>query len=149
MSDFVSERQGGRKMTTVASNEMDQAEKATESEVGRYEKAFRETRRVLDESIETLMILEEIESSPDRRDQIELKRLELETSRSNLVRANIAFHTSNATMTPPSPALVSEIVRLSKESVELTVERATPAAVLRLATSALNKFTKIQTLANS
>ena len=136
-------------MNVIASNEMDPAEEATESEVGRYEKAYRETRRILDESIETLMILEEFESSPDRRDQIALKRLELETSRSNLVRANIAFHASNATMSPPSPALVSEIVKLSKQSVELTVERATAAAVLQLATSALNKFAGIQKLGDS
>lgn len=136
-------------MDVVASNELDEAEEAAESEVKRYEKAYRETRRVLDESIETLMILEELESSPDRRDQIALKRLELETSRSNLVRANIAFHTNKATMTPPSPTLVSEIVRLSKEAADLTVERATPAAVLRLTTSALDKFAKIQTLGNS
>ena len=133
-------------MNTTASNEMDTTEEASESEIGRYEKAYRETRRVLDESIETLMILEEFESSPERRDQIALKRLELETSRSDLVRANIAFHASNATMNPPSPALVSEIVELSKKSVELTVERATAAAVLKLATSALTKFAEIQKL---
>lgn len=134
-------------MNAAAMDELDTAEEASESELGRYEKAFRETRRVLDESIETLMILEEFETSLERRDQIALKRLELETSRSDLVRANIAFHASKATMNPPSPALVSEIVALSKKSVEFTVERATAAAVLKLATSALNKFAQIQTLA--
>jgi len=112
--------------------------------VARYEKAFRETRRVIDESIEALMILEEFESDSTRRDQIALRRLELETSRSDLIRANIAFHTGKAVMNAPSPALVSEILELSKRAVELTVERATAAAVIKLATSALTKFAEIQ-----
>ena len=136
-------------MNATASDEMDTAEEVSESEVIRYEKAYRETRRVLDESIETLMILEEFESSLDRRDQIALKRLELETTRSDLVRANIAFHTGKAAMNPPSPKLVSEIVELSKKAVELTVERATAAAVLKLATSALTKFAQIQKLGDA
>lgn len=131
-------------MNAAAADAMDTEEEASESEVTRYEKAFRETRRVLDESIETLMILEEFEIDSARRDQIALKRLELETSRSDLVRANIAFHTGKVTMNPPSPKLVSEIIELSKKSVELTVERATAAAVLKLATSALTKFAQIQ-----
>lgn len=120
------------------------AEDASDSEVVRYEKAFRETRRTLDESIETLAILEEFEDSIDMREQIALKRLELETERSDLVRANIAFHVGRATMRPPSPALVAQIVAISKEAVELTVERATAAAVVKLAASALNRFAEIQ-----
>ena len=131
-------------MNTSASDTIGTAEEASESEAVRYEKTFRETRRILDESIETLMILEEFETDSDRRDQIELERKQLETERSDLVRANIAFHTGKATMVPPSPKLVSEIVALSKKAVELTVERATAAAVVRLATSALNKFAEIQ-----
>lgn len=133
-------------MSAAAVDTIDTAEEATGSEADRYEKAFRETRRVLDESIEALMILEEFEADFDRRDQIELKRKQLETDRSDLVRANIAFHTGKATMNPPSPKLVSEIVALSKKAVELTVERATVAAVLKVATSALNKFAEIQRL---
>lgn len=133
----------------AAANEIESAGDASDSEVVRYEKAFRETRRVLDESIESLMILEESESDSDRRDQISLKRGELETERSNLVRANIAFHTGQATMNPPSPSLVSEIVEISKRAVELTVERATAAAVLKLATSALTKYAQIQDLGKS
>lgn len=136
-------------MNADASNELNAAEEASDTETGRYEKAYRETRRVLDESIETLMVLEELESSPELRDQIALKRLELETSRSNMVRANIAFHVGRATMTPPSPALVAEIVKIAKKSVELTVERATAAAVLKLATSALTKFAKIQEIGST
>ena len=119
---------------------------ASESEVARYEKAYRETRRVLNESIETLMILEEFEDSNTRRDQIVLKRMQLETARSDLVRANIAFHAGNAAMTPPSADLVREIVDLSRQAVELTVDKATAAAVLKLATSALKKFAEIQNI---
>lgn len=128
--------------TTAAA--IDVAEDASDAEIVRYEKAYRETRRVLDESIEALMILEEFEEDSLRRDQLALKRLELETSRSNLVRANIAFHAGKVTMMPPSPTLVSEIIDLSKKAVESTVERATVAAFLQLATSALSKFAEIQ-----
>jgi len=131
-------------MNGTAADAIDNAEDASESEVTRYEKAFRETRRVLDESIKRLAILKEFEIDSARRDQIALKKLELETSRSDLVRANIAFHTGKVTMNPPSPELVSEIIELSTKSVKLTVERATAAAVLKLATSALTKFAQIQ-----
>ncbi|MBU1396484.1 MAG: hypothetical protein KKE84_10165 [Gammaproteobacteria bacterium] len=135
-------------MNAEATNDIESAEVASDTEAGRYEKAYRETRRALDESIETLMVLEELETSPTVRDQIALKRLELETSRSNMVRANIAFHTGRATMNPPSPAQVAEIVQIAKKSVELTVDRATAAAVVKLATSALNKFAQIQEIGN-
>jgi len=135
-------------MTTAVENAMEAAVDASEAELVRYEKAYRETRRVLDESIETLMVLEEFESTPERRDQVALKRLELEASRADLVRANIAFHAGRTTMNPPSAALVSEIVELSKQAAELTVERATVAAALRLATGALNRFARIQDIAN-
>lgn len=136
-------------MNAVSADEIDSAEEASDSEVIRYEKAYRETRRVIDESIETLMILQEFETDSDRRDQIAAKLFDLKTERTNLVRANIAFHTGKATMTPPSPALVAEIVELSKKAVELTVERATAAAVLKLATSALTKFAEIQKVGDS
>ena len=125
---------------------IDNAEEATGSETARYEKAYRETRRALDESIEALAILEEFEEDTDMRDQIALKRLELETARSDLSRANIAFHTGKCTMRPPSPELVSQIMALSKQAVELTVEKATAAAVVKIATSALNKFAEIQSI---
>lgn len=133
-------------MNATATNAMDAADDASDAELVRYERAYRETRRVLDESIETLMVLEEFESTPERRDQIALKRIELQDARADLVRANIAFHTGKATMAPPPPALVAEIVALSKKAVELTVERATAAAVLKIATSALTRFAEIQTL---
>lgn len=136
-------------MNADAVDDVEDAEEASESELARYERAFRETRRAIDESIEALMILEEFETDSARRDQIALKRLELETSRTELIRANIAFHTGKATMTPPSPELVSEIIDLSKKAVELTVERATAAAVLKLATSALNKFAEIQKIGDA
>jgi len=125
-------------------DDIDIAEEASDTETARYERAFRETRRVLDESIETLAILGELEESLDLRDQLALSRLELEAERSALVRANIAFHAGRATMRPPSPALVAQIVAISKDAVELTVERATAAAVLKLTTSALSKFAEVQ-----
>jgi predicted nucleic acid-binding Zn-ribbon protein len=131
-------------MNDAVVDNIDSAEEASDSETERYEKAFRETRRVLDESIETLAILEELEESIDLRDQIRLERRKLEADRSDLVRANIAFHARRATMRPPPPTLVAEIVAISKEAVELTVERATAAAAIRLATNALEKFAKIQ-----
>lgn len=123
------------------------SEEATDTETARYEKAYRETRRVLDESIETLAILEELETSTDMKDQIALKRMQLESSRADLARANIAYHAGRATMSPPSAELVAEIAGLSRQAVELTVERATAAAVLRLATKALGKFAQIQNIA--
>lgn len=133
-------------MNTRADVVLADAEDASDSEVERYERAFRETRRVLDESIKALMILLEFEEDSARRDDIARKLLDLQGSRSDLVAANIAFHTGRATMTPPSRELVAEIVEISKKAVELTVERATAAAAVRLATSALNKFAAIQNI---
>lgn len=127
---------------------MDAAEDASDAEVLRYEKAFRETRRVLDESIRNLAILEEFETDAGRKQQLDLQQSTLEQDRSNLVRANIAFHTNRATMTPPSPDLVAEITALSAQAVKLTVESATAAATLTLATAALNKFAEIQGIEN-
>jgi hypothetical protein len=126
--------------------ELDVTELASDSEISRYEKAFRETRRVLDESIETLMILLEFEEASARRDDIAAKLLRLRGKRSDLVNANIAFHTGRAIMTPPSRELVAQIAALSKEAVDLTVERATAAAVVRLSTAALKKFAEIQAI---
>lgn len=136
-------------MNAETTDDISSAEEASDTEIARYEKAYRETRRVLDESIETLMVLEELETSQATRDEVALKRLELETARSNMVRANIAFHAGRATMSPPPPALVGEIETLAKKAVELTVERATATAVLRLVTTALNKFAKIQDIGSS
>jgi hypothetical protein len=64
-------------------------------------------------------------------------------------RANIAFYVGSTTMRPPSPSLVAEIVALSKQAVELTVAKNTAAAILTLATSAMNKFAAIQDIKNS
>ena len=75
-----------------------------------------------------------------------LERGELEDNRVALVRVNIAFHTQQATMIPPSRELVNQIIDISKRAVEMTVERATASAVIALATSALNKFAQIQGL---
>jgi hypothetical protein len=129
---------------SIDPNTIDNAEEASSAETKRYEKAYRETRRVLDESIETLVILEELEEDADMRDQLALKRLEFETARSDLARANIAFHVGTSAMRPPSSDLVREILALSKQAVELTVEKATAAAVIKLASSALKKFAEIQ-----
>lgn len=123
---------------------IDAAEDASDSEVVRYEKAFRETRRAVDEAIKRLAIAEEFETNSVRRDQIAQKRLDLEHQRTELTRANIAFHAQKATMVPPSASLVAEIASISKQAVELTIEKTSAAAALRLATSALNKFAEIQ-----
>ncbi|QSI75350.1 hypothetical protein [Niveibacterium microcysteis] len=125
---------------------IENADEASRAETERYEKAYRETRRVLDESIEALAILEELEVDADMRFQISQKREALETARTDLCSANIAFHTGKATMRPPPPPLVNEIQALSKQAVELTVEKASAEAVLKLATSALNKFAEVQTI---
>ena len=120
-----------------------EAEDATHSEERRYEKAYRETRRALDESLQRLAVLKELEMDPDVRSDIGEQMLELKRSRADLVRANLAFHTGRAVMQPPSPELVNEIVANSKEVVELTVERATVAALVKIATKALTKFAEI------
>lgn len=121
-----------------------EADDATTEEEGRYEKAYRETRRALDESIQRLAVARELELDPDVRSDIGETMLELKRDRADLVRANLAFHTGRAVMLPPSTELVNEIVAVAKEVVELTVERATVAAVVRIATKALDKFAEIQ-----
>jgi hypothetical protein len=122
------------------------SEEATAPEESRYDKAFRETRRVLDECIEILMVKEKLESKSTRRNQLRQKRRELDGRRANLVRASIAFHAGTATMVPPSAELVAKIADLSREAVELTAERTTASAVLQLATSALKKFSEVQAI---
>lgn len=47
-------------------------------------------------------------------------------------------------MQPPSATRVNEIIANAKEVVELTVERATVAAVVKIATKALTRFAEIQ-----
>lgn len=131
-------------MNATTEEMTDTTEDATDTEVVRYEKAYRETRRVLDECIESLMILEALAEDLAERDQIVSDRADLQSSRADLVRANVAFHARQVTMVPPSAGLVAEIVALSKTAVELTVERTTVSAILRLATSALKKFAEIQ-----
>jgi hypothetical protein len=117
---------------------------ASESEVSRYEKAFLATRRVLDEAIRSLSILQELATDPDRQDALGEKLVELEGERNDLARANIAFHAEKATMVPPSPALVSDLTALANEATLLTQQKATAAAILKLATKALNKFAEVQ-----
>lgn len=126
---------------------LDEAVEATSREEKRFDTAFRETRRVLDECIETLMVLERREINSTRRNVIRQKRRELDISRANLVREGVAFHAGEATMVPPSAALVAEIAELSRQAVELTAERTTVSAILTLATSALKKFEEIQEIA--
>jgi hypothetical protein len=129
--------------------DVEAADDASDSEVVRYQKAFRETRRVLDEAILELMILEEFEDDSDRRDQLADKRQKLEAQKSDLNRANMAFHTHTATMVPPSASLVAEIMDLSRQAANLTIERASAAASLKLATAALEKFAEIQDIGSS
>src|SRR5882757_9731833 len=133
-------------MNTTA---LDTVDNATDAEILRYQKAFRETRRVIDECITNLGVLEALETDADRKQQLALNRSKLENERSNLIRANIAFHAHQATMVPPSPAQVAEISDLSAQAVKLTVASATAAATLKLATSALNKFADIQDIAGA
>ena len=124
-------------------------EDATTTDEKRYDRAYRETRRSLDEAIELLTLLRLREKDADVRSDIGEELLEIKRQRADLVRANISFHSGRATMIPPSPELVSEIVAIAKEVVELTVERATASAVLRLSTKALNKFREIQDIGES
>ena len=123
-------------------------EEATDAEVARYEEAYRETRRALDESIELLALLKTDEKDLDIRSELGERLLELKRERADLVRANLAFHSGRAVMTPPSPQLTQEIIDNTKEVVELTVERATASAVLKLATTALTKFAEIQDISD-
>lgn len=127
---------------------IDNVESATDAEIKRYEKAYRAARTVLDESIEAFLVLEALEDDTPFVQQLRLKRAELETQRSDLQLANIAFYAGNATMRPPSASQVAEIVELSKQAVELTVAKNKAAAFLSLATSALNKFAAIEDIKN-
>jgi hypothetical protein len=136
-------------MATTPPDGIDDAENASDAEIARYEEAFRETRRVLDECIKKLMIMQEFEEDSARRDDIALKLETLNGQRSDLVAANIAFHTGRVTMTPPSRALVNEITDLSTAAVALTAQRKTASAVLQLATDALDKFAEIQDITNN
>ena len=129
--------------------ELDDADETNQTEEKLYEKAYRETRRALDESIELLALLKHFETDLDSRSDIGEDLLELKRQRADLVRANLAFHSGRAVMTPPSPELVSEIVENAKKVVDLTVERATASAVLKISTKALTKFAEIQNIANS
>jgi hypothetical protein len=119
-------------------------EHATAAEEDRFDEAFRATRRVLDECIETLMVMERRATSSTRRNHLRQKRRELDVSRSDLIRESVAFQAGKSTMTPPSAALVARIIGLSNEAVALTAERTTVSAVMALATSALKEFSKIQ-----
>lgn len=130
-------------------DDLDNADDANQTEEKRYEKAYRETRRALDESIELLMLLKEFEIDLDARSDIGGKIIKLERQRADLVRANLEFHSGRAVMAPPSPELVNEIVENAKLVVDLTVEKATASAVLRISTKALDKFAEIQDIGKS
>ncbi|HVO89819.1 MAG TPA: hypothetical protein VMV45_14855 [Casimicrobiaceae bacterium] len=133
----------------MTTDELTQADEADTDEESRYEEAFRATRRALDEAIELLMLLEHREPDPDARSDIGEDLLELERDREDLVRANLAFHSGRAVMVPPSQELLDDILANSKEVVDLTAERATASAVLKLATDALAKFAEIQQIGRS
>jgi hypothetical protein len=126
--------------------EDDEFEEPTSAEGKRYERAYRETRRALDEAID--LLLQFAHFSDDEREQSDLEDAvkDLRQQRRDLVKAHLAFHQGRAEMMPPSAALVQEIVDLSKEVVDLTVERTTASAVVQIATSAFNKFAEIQAL---
>lgn len=125
-------------------DDINAADEATESEEKRYEKAYRETRRAIDESIELLALLQNFEMDVEKQGAIGERLLKLEGRRMDLMLANLEFHKGNAVMNPPSPELIDEILANTKQVVELTVERATASAVLKIATKALTKFAEIQ-----
>jgi len=130
----------------LTQEELDAMQDASDTEVGRYEKAFLATRRTLDECIRNLAILEATEFDSDARDEVANQRLELEARRISLVRANIAFHANQNSMTPPSAQLVKDLTDLAKSATDLTTQRTTATAILKLATRALTKFAAIQDL---
>ncbi|MBL8265665.1 hypothetical protein [Steroidobacter sp.] len=119
---------------------------ASDSEVSRYEDAFLATRRVLDEAIRNLSILKALATDFDSRNELGLEITMLKRKRTKLAAANVAFHSQTATMVPPSAAQVKELSDLADEAVQLTVQRATAAASLKIATKALNKFAEIQSI---
>jgi hypothetical protein len=114
------------------------------AEVARYEAAFLATRRVLDEAIRNLAVLKALATDFDERDEIGLELAELKSERTDLARANVAFHAHKATMVPPSAEQVGALRALADQAVQLTQQRASISATLRIATSALNKFGAIQ-----
>ena len=130
-------------------NGIDDADEATLTEEQRYEKAYRETRTALDESSELLMLLQGRATNLNVKGKIGDKILELEGQRTDLLQANLEFHRGRAVMVPPSAELVKEIVANTKEVVELTVDKATAAAVVQLSTKALKKFAEIQEIASA
>jgi hypothetical protein len=117
---------------------------ASDSEVSRYEAAFLATRRVLDEAIRNLSILKALEMDFDARNELGLDLTKLKRKRTRLAAANVAFHAQTAAMVPPSAAQVKELADLADEAVQLTTQRATAAATLKIATKALSKFAEIQ-----
>lgn len=133
----------------MSENGIDDADEANQTDEKRYEKAYRETRRALDESIDLLTLLQEFETNLNAQSKIGEKLIKLERQRADLVRANLEFHSGRAVMAPPSPELVNEIVENTKLVVDLTVERATASAVLKISTKALSKFAEIQDIENS
>lgn len=124
--------------------DIEEADTASDSEIVRYEKAFLATRRTLSEAIRNLSVLLEFEEESSRRNQLGASIAELIGELDDLSRASIAFHTHIAIMVPPSAKQVAELISLANRATQLTVQRATAVASLRIATSALNKFAKIQ-----
>jgi hypothetical protein len=117
---------------------------ASASEESRYDAAFLATRRVLDEAIRNLSILKALETDFDARNELGLELTKLKHKRTRLAAANVAFHAQTATMVPPSAAQVKELSDLADEAVQLTTQRATAAATLKIATKALSRFAEIQ-----
>jgi len=119
---------------------------ASDTEVSLYEAAFLATRRVIDESIRNLTILKALATDFDTRNQLGLELTKLKRKRTRLAAANVAFHSQSATMVPPSPSQVSELLDLADEATRLTTQRATAAVSLRIATKALTNFAAIQNI---
>lgn len=128
----------------MPSEELGAAEEANQSDEERYAKAYREARRTLDEAIDLIAQFKHFATDPDERSDLGEELIELKRERADLVRAFLAFHQGRAVMVPPSKSLVDQIIANTKEVVELTVERTTAEAVLKLATKALQKFAEIQ-----
>ncbi len=119
---------------------------ATDSEDEKYGTAYRETRRVLDEAISHLSVLLYFEDDPDERFALTVDRRHLTEKRAKLVRAFVDYKAERAVMRPPRKALVNQIVDLSAKAVKITAADATASAIMEVATSALNKFSEIQTI---
>lgn len=120
------------------------AEAASEAEHRRFGTTYRETRRVLDETIDHLNVRIRLEEDPVARMDLVLDRRFYAEERNRLERAYLDYQSDKAVMVPPSAELVRQITDLSKEAVRLTAANASVTAVIDLAGEALERYAEIQ-----